>query len=197
MQTIDVFFKRMLHPELFIDTYTQKEYVSVISKAKSQKGLKMTQKITLSIPDLLHEKLEEWRTSFNFSKMFQEAVTDAIRRKEDFQKRFSEEFDVSDIIKRLRQEKLNWEKQYYKKGKTEGLRWAKTAHFKNLLYVLQFEGTYQLISDPKMNQYFEKIYKSTDLAAYSKSESVDHERMFMDGWFKGVVEFWNQVKEKI
>jgi hypothetical protein len=48
-----------------------------------------------------------------------------------------------------------------------------------------------------MNQYFEKIYKSTDLAAYSKSESVDHERMFMDGWFKGVVEFWNQVKEKI
>lgn len=157
----------------------------------------MAQKITLSIPDLLHEKLDEWRTSFNFSKMFQEALTDAIQRKEEFQKRFSDDFDISEIVNRLKQEKLVWEKQYYKKGKAEGFRWAKAAHYKNLLYVLQFEGTYELISDPEMNQYFEQIYQSTDLATYSKSESVDHEQRFMDGWFKGVLEFWNQVKEKI
>lgn len=157
----------------------------------------MAQKITLSIPDLLHEKLDEWRTSFNFSKMFQEALTDAIQRKEEFQKRFSDDFDISEIVNRLKQEKLVWEKQYYKKGKAEGFRWAKAAHYKNLLYVLQFEGTYELISDPEMNQYFEQIYQSTDLATYSKSESIDHEQRFMDGWFKGVLEFWNQVKEKI
>ena len=157
----------------------------------------MAQKITLSIPDLLHEKLKEWRTSFNLSKMFQDAVTDAIQKKEEFQKRFLEDFDMAEVIKRLKQEKLIWEKQYYKKGKVEGFRWAKTAHYEDLLYVLQFDGTYRLISDPKMNQYFEQIYQSTDLATYSNSSSVDHEQMFMDGWFKGVLEFWNQVKEKI
>ncbi|MCK5163057.1 MAG: hypothetical protein KAQ72_05040 [Desulfobacula sp.] len=157
----------------------------------------MAQKITLSIPDLLHEKLKEWRTSFNFSKMFQEAVTEAIQKKEEFQKRFSEEFDMPDIIKRLKHEKLIWEKKYYKLGKAEGLRWAKTIHYEDLLYVLQFKDTYKLISDPKMNQYFEQVYQTTDLVKYSNSGTVDHEQMFIDGWFKGVSEFWNQVKEKI
>ncbi|WP_300457338.1 hypothetical protein [Desulfobacula sp.] len=157
----------------------------------------MTQKITLSVPDLLHEKLKAWRTSFNFSKMFQEAVTDAIQRKEELQKRFSEDFDIHEIVKRLKQEKLIWEKQFHKKGKAEGFRWAKAAHYKDLLYVLKFDGTYQLISDPKMNQYFEQIYQSTDLAKYADSGTVDHEQMFMDGWFKGVLDFWHQVKEKL
>ena len=157
----------------------------------------MAQKITLSIPDLLHEKLKEWRNSFNFSKMFQEALTEAIQKKEDFQKRFSEDFDMPDIIKRLKQEKLIWEKKYYQLGKEEALRWAKTAHYEDLLYVVQFDGTYKIISDSKMNGYFEQIYQSTQLSTYSKSESVDHEQMFIDGWFKGVFEFWNQVKEKI
>lgn len=157
----------------------------------------MTQKITLSIPDMLHEKLKEWRSSFNFSKMFQEAVTDAIQKKEEFQKRFSEDFDMPEIIKRLKLEKDLWEKKFYKKGKTEGVRWAKTAHYEDLIYVLKYEGTYQLISDPKMNQYFEQIYESTDLVTFSNSGSVNHEQLFIDGWFKGVLSFWKQVKEKI
>lgn len=157
----------------------------------------MAQKITLSIPDLLHEKLKEWRNSFNFSKMFQETLTDAIQKKEEFQKRFSEDFDMPDIIKRLKQEKLIWEKKYYQLGKEEALLWAKTAHYEDLLYVVQFDGTYKIISDPKMNEYFEQVYQSTQLASYSDSGSVDHEQMFIDGWFKGVLEFWNQVKEKL
>ena len=157
----------------------------------------MAQKITLSIPDLLHEKLKEWRASFNFSKMFQDTLTEAIQKKEEFQKRFSEDFDMPEIIKRLKHEKSIWEKKYYKLGKKEGLRWAKTIHYEDLLYVLQFNDTYKLISDPKMNKYFEQIYETTDLATYSNSNAVDHEQMFIDGWFIGVLEFWNQVKEKI
>ena len=157
----------------------------------------MTQKITLSVPDLLHEKLKEWRTSFNLSKMFQEALTDAIQKKEEFQKRFSKDYNMSEIIKRLKQEKLIWEKQYYKLGKEEGLRWAKTAHYEDLLYVLKFDATYELISDPKMRDYFDKIYQSTELAkqsnSSSNSSSIDNEQMFIEGWFKGIVEFWDHV----
>lgn len=157
----------------------------------------MAQKITLSIPDLLHDKLKEWRNSFNFSKMFQEALTDAIQKKEEFQKRFSEEFDMPEIIKRLKHEKMMWEKKYYQPGKEEGLRWAKTAHYEDLIYVIQYESTYQLVSDPKMSEYFEKIYASTGLDKDSIPGPVNHEQMFIDGWFKGVFEFWNQVKEKL
>ncbi|MCP3875851.1 MAG: hypothetical protein GY699_22195 [Desulfobacteraceae bacterium] len=157
----------------------------------------MTQKITLSIPDLLHEKLKEWRNSFNFSKMFQDTLTEAIQKKEAFQKRFSEDFDMPEIIKRLKQEKLIWEKKYYQLGKEAALNWAKVAHYEDLLYVVRFNGTYELISDPNMNEYFEQIYNSTDLVKYAKSGSVDHEQLFIDGWFNGIFEFWNQVKEKL
>lgn len=157
----------------------------------------MAQKITLSIPDLLHEKLKEWRSSFNFSKMFQDALIDAIQKKEEFQKRFSHDFEMSDIINRLKHEKLVWEKKFYKLGKAEGLRWSKSAHYENLIYVLNFEGTYELTSDPRMADYFEQTYESTELSKYSNTESVQHEQMYLDGWFKGVFEFWDQIKEKL
>jgi hypothetical protein len=75
--------------------------------------------------------------------MFQEAVTEAIQKKEEFQKRFSKDYNMSEIVKRLKQEKLIWEKQYYKLGKEEGLRWAKTAHYEDLLYVAQLDTTSQ------------------------------------------------------
>jgi hypothetical protein len=157
----------------------------------------MAQKITLSIPDLLHEKLKEWRDSFNFSKMFQEAVTDAIQRKEDFQKRFSEDFDLSDIIKRLQHEKLIWEKQFFKSGRNEGIKWARSAHYEELLYVISFEDTYKLTNDTKFKVYFEEIHTTNELGKYASDGVVDHELMFMEGWFSGVNEFWTQIKEQI
>ena len=69
---------------------------------------------------------------------------------EEFQKRFSDDFDMADVIKRLKKEKFIWEKNFFKLGKTEGFEWAKTAHYENLLYVLRFADPYVLISDPKI-----------------------------------------------
>ena len=89
----------------------------------------MAKKVTISIPDMLHEKLEKWRESFNLSKMFQDAVTEAIQRKEEFQKRIREDLDLSQIVDRLRREKLQSEGNYYQSGKSDGLHWAKTAHY--------------------------------------------------------------------
>ncbi len=157
----------------------------------------MAQKVTLSIPDLLHEKLNEWRDSFNLSKMFQEAVTEAIQKKEEFKKRFSEDMDMPEIIKRLKQEKLLWEKKFFRSGKSEGMLWARSAHFEDLMYVLNLEDTYQLIKEPAYKNYFENIYRTNDLGRYAVEGGFDHERQFVDGWFLGVKEFWNQVKEQI
>ena len=47
----------------------------------------MVKRITVSVPDELHEKMEKWRSNFNFSKVFQNAVSGAIQKKEDFEKR--------------------------------------------------------------------------------------------------------------
>ncbi len=157
----------------------------------------MTQKITLSVPDFLYEKLEEWRASFNLSKLFQEALAEAIQKKEEFQRRISEDFDMADIINRLKQEKQSWEKKYYALGKTEGIHWAKIAHYSDLLYVLKFTDTYKLISDSKMSEYFKKLYDSTNLSKNKDSGPFNDQQMFMEGWFKGVLEFWNHIKEKL
>jgi len=43
----------------------------------------MTQKITISIPDELHEKMQHWKDSFNYSGLFQDAVSKEIQKRED------------------------------------------------------------------------------------------------------------------
>ena len=157
----------------------------------------MAQKITLSIPDMLHEKLTEWRSSFNFSKLFQEALTEAIQKKEALQKRFSEEFDMSDIVNRLRQEKAAFDDRFFKFGKRQGIRWAKAAHYEDLLHVLHLTDTYGIIGHEQYKDYFQHIYDDHELGKYSHEGGVDHERRFMDGWFQGVRAFWNEIREQI
>ena len=161
----------------------------------------MAYKVTLSIPDMLYKKMEHWRESFNLSKMFQEALSEAIQKKEEFKKRFSEEFDMPEIIKRLQQEKSLWEKKYYKKGKLQGLKWAKSASYEDLLYVLTLTDAYQLVqnerSDGRLTDYFEKIYESSGLCDYTNLGNLDHEQVFLEGWLSGVQEFWDLIKEKL
>ena len=161
----------------------------------------MTQKITLSIPDRLHEKLSQWRSSFNLSKMFQEALTDAIQKKETLGKRLHEEFDMSDIVQRLQKEKNEWLKNFYKEGRTRGFGWAQDAHYTDLLYVLDYGNTYDtgigIVRHSRFKAYFEHIYAAYDLARYVRQGGEDHEKRFLEGWFDGVNSFWNEVKEHL
>ena len=161
----------------------------------------MTQKITLSIPDRLHEKLNEWRSSFNLSKMFQDALSDAIEKKERFSKKFCEDFDMTQIINRLQQEKAQWLKNLYNAGRNRGFGWAQGAHYQDLLYVLDHEDTYdsgqEIVRHSRFKAYFEHVYDAHNLTRYAQQGDVDHEKKFMEGWFDGVNAFWNQVREHI
>ncbi|WP_319577498.1 hypothetical protein [uncultured Desulfobacter sp.] len=161
----------------------------------------MTQKITLSIPDRLHEKLNEWRSSFNLSKMFQETLSDAIEKKERFSKKFCEDFDMTQIINRLQQEKAQWLKNLYNAGRKRGFGWAQGAHYQDLLYVLDHDDTYdsgqKIVRHSRFKAYFEHVYDAHNLTRYAQQGDVDHEKKFMEGWFDGVNAFWNQVREHI
>lgn len=161
----------------------------------------MTQKITLSIPDRLYEKLNEWRSTFNLSKMFQDALSDAIEKKEAFSKRLSEEFDMTQIINRLQQEKAQWLKKFYNAGRNRGFGWAQAAHYQDLLYVLDCDDTCEagqkIVRHSRFKAYFEHIYDVHDLTRYARQGDVDHEKKFLEGWFDGVNAFWNEVREHI
>jgi len=157
----------------------------------------MTQKVTLSIPDMLHEKLSKWRKSFNLSQMFQEALLDAIQKKEEFQKRVMQDFDMSEIISRLKQEKLEFEKNYLEMGIHKGIEWAKRAHYEDLVYAVEFSEPYNIAQDSKFNYYFNEIFNSDHLINFSQENISQHTKKFIDGWCKGVSDFYNEIAEKL
>ncbi|MFH1152559.1 MAG: hypothetical protein V1793_01985 [Pseudomonadota bacterium] len=157
----------------------------------------MTRKITLSIPDMLHEKMEEWRLSFNLSKMFQDALSEAIHKKEEFQKRLREDATMSEIIDRLRQEKLQSEGSYSEKGKREGVKWAKSAHYDDLIHALDMASSNDIVADDRMATYFSFLISKDSLMEISQGVLNKYARLYVEGWRKGVSEFWLAVKEKL
>lgn len=157
----------------------------------------MTRKITLSIPDMLYEKMEEWRKSFNLSKMFQDALTEAIHKKEEFQRRLQEDHDMAQIIERLRNEKRQTEGNYSEKGKMEGLHWAKNAHYQDLMYALELNDAEHMIKDETLGSYFKAIGGSDNFIEISSEHINKYGKLFLDGWRRGVKAFWNEIREKI
>lgn len=160
----------------------------------------MTRKVTLSIPDFLYEKMKKWRPSLNLSKMFQETVAEAIQKKEEFQKRFQQDFEMPEIVKRLQQEKLESEKNYFETGRVKGIKWAKTAHYEDLIQVVRWEKkSADALQDPQLNAYFNEIFKRDKLMKFScnQDQPGPYAQLFLEGWFKGISDFYNEIKEKI
>ena len=157
----------------------------------------MSKKITISIPDMLHEKLEKWRRSFNLSKMFQEAVTEAIQKKEDFQKRIQEDLDMADILERLKVEKMRSEGNYTENGKMEGLAWAKTAHYDDLRYALEWTPGSAPLRDEVLGEYFAQKLSGDKLMEASGETVNAYARAWISGWKHGVSEFWDEIKDKL
>jgi len=157
----------------------------------------MAKKVTISIPDMLHEKLEKWRESFNLSKMFQDAVSEAIQRKEDFQKRIREDLDLGQIIDRLRREKLQSEGNYLETGKKDGILWAKSAHYDHLRYALAWSDLDNAARDSILGPYFSEVLAANRLVGedtYSRSEYLKN---YLCGWKQGIEVFWVEIKERL
>ncbi|WP_136808095.1 hypothetical protein [Desulfosediminicola flagellatus] len=157
----------------------------------------MAKKVTVSIPDMLHEKMEEWRESFNLSKMFQDAVTEAIQRKEDLQKRIREDLDLNQIVDRLRQEKMQSEGNYYDSGKSDGVVWAKTAHYEDLMYALGWSDFDKVVEDEVFGDYFSLKKARNALMAVTPDGINEYFRVYLEGWKNGVEQFWQEVQDKL
>ena len=67
----------------------------------------MAKKITISVPDELYEKMTEWKSSLNFSRVFQNAVSGMIQKKEELTSKIRNEIDLSSIVDRLKKEKID------------------------------------------------------------------------------------------
>ncbi|EKD38287.1 MAG: hypothetical protein ACD_75C00789G0002 [uncultured bacterium] len=157
----------------------------------------MAKKVTISIPDMLHEKLETWRESFNLSKMFQDAVVEAIQRKEEFQKRIREDLDLGQIIERLRSEKMQSETNSLEAGKNDGIRWAKTAHYDDLQYALHWSDLENAAKDSVLGHYFTTNASLSRLLQSNTYCDPKYALSYLNGWKQGVEQFWEEIREKL
>jgi len=157
----------------------------------------MAKKITVSVSDVLHQKIEKWRNSFNLSKMFQDTLSEAIKKKEDFIKRMRRDVDMEQTIERLKKEKAETEKRYHEHGRMDGLRWAQSAHYDDLEQVVNLKPEETLTNKSLLKSYFVEIFKNRDWAEFLREGPGQKRNNYIEGWKRGVVEFWEEVRDKI
>jgi len=160
----------------------------------------MPKRITISVSDGLHQKMMEVKEVFNFSKVFQDAITELIERREDFQKRLKGDDKMTEIIERLRKEQAESESYFFEDGKVEGLDWAKSAHYEEIQYVLSWDVRGEPADDSVL-EYFNEYYLEDDeypLFSYGTDAWVNESmEKFLEGWKEGVVSFWDEIQDKL
>lgn len=165
-------------------------------------------KFNLSVPDALAKKILEHRDYLgSLSAIFQEAVSERIRKKEEFEARLKGDEDMDAIIERLRKEKAVAQTDYREKGKLEGLAWSKAASYTDLDYARKFEptdehGMYEPgipLHDDVLGHYFIDALEANPLT--DPGDDVDELNEFAQEWLKGWLEavrsFWDQITEKL
>ncbi len=162
----------------------------------------MAKKITISVPDELHEKMKEWKSVLNFSKVFQNAITTMIRKKEVLKNKFMDEMDLSSIVDRLKKEKFEFESNIMESGKKDGLEWSRTAHYRELQYALSWNPAGNPAQDEELGDYFTHMFTqykdklfATGKMAQNRLSSLSEK--YLKGWKEGVELFWNEVKDKL
>lgn len=151
----------------------------------------MAKKVTLTVPEALLSKIDEWRHSFNLSKLFQDAVAEAIKKKEEFGRAVSREIDLEAVVERLRGEKRDWKRKASERGLADGAAWAASASYEDLAAAAG--------GDPGAS------LRATDVgwACYPGMENVEGgerdeaEASYREGWERGVSQFWDLVKDRI
>ena len=157
----------------------------------------MAKRVTISVPDVLHEKMKEWRESFNLSKMFQDALSDAIQKKEEIQRRIQEDKSISDVIERLRSEKIKSEGNYFENGRRDGVIWSKAAHYDDLVYAVSWEPGSAPLKDGIVGEYLSNAIEKDRLMIESDSGLNEHACAYIDGFRRGVADFWEKIKDKL
>lgn len=166
----------------------------------------MVKKFNLSVSDELAEKIEERRDYLgNLSFLFQEAVRDKIRKREEYERRITgggESMEAT--IERLRAEKTEAENDWYDMGVKEGIAWAKNVSYATLQYMLAFDvedhSWSSLVKDEILGEDFDETFKEnsgflTFDENFGNPSSITLQ--WLRGWKEGVETFWREVEGKL
>lgn len=169
----------------------------------------MVSRITVSLPDDLHDKLKEY--GVNPSKLFQSAAAKKVEDVEKWNSRLPKDESKDEMVERLRQQKAESESDDYEQGRTEGLEFAKNSDYSGLRAAINLindvrdfyaENSYipqvMLFEDEYLGNYFNEYehcgYKTTiDPAGRLTDASVK----WFEGWSDGVESLWDSLPDDL
>jgi hypothetical protein len=169
----------------------------------------MVKKFNLSVPDDLAQKIDQRRDYLgSLSAIFQAAVAEKIRKKEEFEQRLEGDEDMDQIIERLKREKVQSQTDYHGKGREEGLQWAKAASYPDLMYAARSfdptdgDGVYDPtipLHNNTLGHYFIDAMEADALMNPESDEDELNEfaKQWLQGWLEAVQDFWTEVKAKL
>lgn len=153
----------------------------------------MAKKITLTVNENLFKQIDAWRSSFNLSRLFQDAVSEAIRRKEEFQHLLSGSADIPRIVERLKAEKQDLFEKARTAGTADGSAWASRARYEELVAAVRsIPGTTE--AEDKAVRTWEAHHRLAGTAGTLHDAAA---AAFRDGWRTGVTSLWDLVKEQL
>jgi len=160
----------------------------------------MAKKITLTVNESLSRKIDEWRSSFNLSRLFQDAVTEAIKRKEEFQRMLSGKGDIPQIVERLKAEKRGWLEKARAAGEEDGASWAGRAHYEELTEAVAAVSATSAEGAPPPDaerRAAEAWEERRGPVGTDEKEKDDARAAYRRGWRTGVCGLWDLVKDQL
>ena len=164
----------------------------------------MAQRLNISIPDKLNERIKDFKDVLNISKICQVAIESAVAREEA---RIVE--DIGATIIRIKKEKAEYFKVYrdegFKDGKSNALSFTYDKFIKVIAAIEE--------KDYKQSNSEEALYYFADEVYKGKAECIGDNQLVLDteivwvidlsyeaadeyskGWIDGVIFVWDQVK---
>jgi hypothetical protein len=165
-------------------------------------GEHRAQKLSITVPDSLHARLEMVRDGFNISYTCQKAIELAVKNQELLKAGGTE-----NVIQRLRIEKEEHEKHYRIEGKEEGLKRAPTMGYGDLMFFNrlaeeQIENEISLLGYSGWDAVKRTEWEWNEDLRFTcrdirKNDPAFNDELWIRGFIEGVNEFYESVKGKL
>ena len=173
----------------------------------------MSERINISIPGELHERLSNFKDQLNMSKICQVAINHAVRIEE---MKAETTPDIDSLVARLKEEKMQYGKGFIEKGFECGIKDAYGMSLDTFLEIQYFrEGDYVGLLEQGdactcnyddmfsfASKKTEKTLEDLENDSYAGDKwgletMLQPTKFFVSGWLKGVGHIWDKVKPEV
>ncbi|MCD7897638.1 MAG: hypothetical protein LUG50_13345 [Planctomycetaceae bacterium] len=177
----------------------------------------MVKRFSVSVSEELGQRIHRWKDEISPSAIFQRAMEEVVREKEEFSGRLQDDPALPEVVERLRTESGKARSEYRVNGKSKGIEWAKCASLKNIKHILHekecFDDLFSqnerippsmILDDYVIGAYVKQAwagdpaFESKYVGNKRKEEVLSPESvLWFEGWLEGVSTFWKEVEKRM